>query len=89
MTKPSCEKVMLTLMAKVEAEFPFQAPESSICSDHCEVCTKKLLELVEMEIISWKASMAQGQKPNFGDLERFIKLCRNVRRGLVRNGLVQ
>lgn len=33
--------------------------------------------------------MAQGQKPNFADLERFIKLCRNVRRGLVRNGLLQ
>lgn len=79
---------MQEVIAKVQAEFPFNAPASSICSDHCEVCTKKLLELVEMEIIGWQTRFAQGHKPNFAELNQFVKLCKNVRRGLVRNSLI-
>ncbi|MCE2594370.1 hypothetical protein K6Y31_06040 [Motilimonas cestriensis] len=88
MSKPSCEQVLQEVIAKVKAEFPFHAPESSICSDHCEVCTKKLLELVEMEIIGWQTRLYQGDKPNFAELNQFVKLCKNVRRALVRNGLL-
>lgn len=86
--KPSLANAMLNLIEEVRGVFPFYAPESSICGDACEGCPKKLLELVDSELCYWEGKIAMGDVPTFDELNRVGKLCKNVRRGLKRNGLL-
>lgn len=86
--KPDRKTAMLNIIAQVRQEFPFDAPESQICGDTCVGCPKKLLELVDSEISHWETSIEQGDLPNFKDISRFGKLCINVKRSLMRNGIV-
>lgn len=86
--KPDRQTAMLNIITLVRDDFPFYAPETQICGDTCVGCPKKLLELVEMEVIDWEYKIESGETPTFSDIDRFAKLCRNVRRSLVRNGVV-
>ncbi|MGB5444893.1 MAG: hypothetical protein WBM99_05225 [Psychromonas sp.] len=79
---------MLNIILLVRADFPFDNPNIQICGDTCVGCPKKLLEIVEIEIMHWESVLKRGETPNLGDISRFAKLCKNVRRGLLRNGLV-
>ncbi len=79
---------MLNIILLVKKDFPFDNPEVQICGDSCVGCPKKLLELVETEIMYWELVIERGESPNLGEISRFAKLCKNVRRGLKRNGLV-
>ncbi len=88
MKKPDCKTAMLNIILLVKEEFPFDNPKVQICGDTCVGCPKKLLELVEIEIMHWESVIGRGESPNLGDISRFAKLCKNVRRGLKRNGLV-
>lgn len=88
MKKPDCKTAMLNIILLVKEDFPFDDPDIQICGDSCVGCPKKLLELVEIEIMHWEAVLARGETPNLGEISRFAKLCKNVRRGLLRNGLV-
>jgi len=87
--KPDRKTAMLNIITLVRDDFPFYAPESQICGDTCVGCPKKLLELVEMEIIEWECKIDNGETPDFSEIDRFAKLCKNVRRSLVRNGVVE
>lgn len=86
--KPDRQTAMLHIIKLVRDDFPFYAPESQICGDTCVGCPKKLLELVEMEVIEWEHNISRGEVPTFTEIDRFTKLCRNIRRSLVRNGVV-
>ncbi len=86
--KPDRPTAMLNIIELVRDDFPFYAPESQICGDTCIGCPKKLLELVDIEIIDWEYKIQSGDIPNFSEIDRFAKLCKNVRRSLVRNGVV-
>ncbi|MCP4320846.1 MAG: hypothetical protein GY787_03115 [Alteromonadales bacterium] len=86
--KPDRPTAMLNIIELVRDDFPFYAPESQICGDTCVGCPKKLLELVDIEIIDWEYKIQSGDIPNFSEIDRFAKLCKNVRRSLVRNGVV-
>jgi len=86
--KPDRQSAMLGIIKLVRDDFPFYAPESQICGDTCVGCPKKLLELVETEVIDWEHKINSGEVPNFTEIDRFAKLCKNVRRSLVRNGVV-
>lgn len=86
--KPNLATAMTNLIEEVRGVFPFYAPESSICGDSCEGCPKKLLELVDTELCYWEDQVKTGTAPTFDELNRVGKLCKNVRRGLKRNGLV-
>ena len=52
-------------------------------------CAKKLLELADTELSDWEVRLANNEQPTFGDISRLAKLCKNIRRGLVRNELVE
>ena len=86
--KPDRKTAMLNIITLVKNDFPFDDPNRQVCGDTCVGCPKKLLELVETEIIYWEYTLEQGELPSFDELSRFAKLCKNVRRGLLRNGLV-
>lgn len=86
--KPDRPTAMLNIITQVRADFPFYAPESQICGDTCVGCPKKLLELVDTELIDWEYKLKAGEVPNFNEIDKLAKLCRNVRRSLVRNGVV-
>ncbi len=86
--KPDRRSAMLNIINLVRDDFPFYAPESQICGDTCVGCPKKLLELVEMEVIEWEFKLDRGEVPAFDEIDRFAKLCKNVRRSLVRNDVL-
>ena len=87
--KPDRKTAMLNIIELVRDDFPFNAPESQVCGDTCVGCPKKLLALVEAEIEYWESSLEQGELPNLTEVARFGKLCKNVRRSLVRSGVVE
>lgn len=86
--KPDRSTAMLNIINEVRNDFPLTDPEANICGTSCIGCPKKLLELVDTELCHWEAEIDHGEVPTFGDIARLAKLCKNVRRGLKRNGLV-
>ncbi|MGF1709878.1 hypothetical protein L4C37_04735 [Vibrio kagoshimensis] len=89
--KPNLKTAMLSLIEEVKTELPLYESETFICGPKgsCIGCSKKLLELVDSELVYWEHSIARGEAPNFEELRRFGKLCNSVRRGLQRNGLLK
>lgn len=89
--KPDLNSAMLSLIEEVKNELPLYESETFICGPkgNCSGCSKKLLEMVDSELMYWEHSISIGQGPNFEELRRFGKLCSSVRRGLERNGLVE
>jgi hypothetical protein len=89
--KPDLNSAMLSLIEEVKNELPLYESETFICGPkgNCSGCSKKLLEMVDTELMYWEHSISMGQGPNFEELRRFGKLCSSVRRGLERNGLVE
>ena len=87
--KPDRRNAMQQLISQVKDTFPLDNPELSVCgpNNNCIGCPKKLLELVDTEVHYWQAALDNDDTPSFGDLEKFAKLCKNVHRGLSRNGL--
>ena len=88
--KPDCKTAMLLLIEQVKRELPLYESDTFICGPNttCIGCPKKLLELVDTDLTYWESAMANGSTPNFEEIRRFAKLCINVRRGLVRNNLI-
>ncbi|MFT7009027.1 MAG: hypothetical protein ACJAXJ_003575 [Colwellia sp.] len=86
--KPDCTSAMQNLITAVRNDFPFNVPESNICGISCIGCPKKLLEIVDTELCDWEAKLSNHVVPTFGEISKLGKLCKNVRRGLKRNGLV-
>ena len=86
--KPDTSTAMQGLIVQIRASIPLDAPESVLCSDHCRVCSKKLLEFLAAEIDVWEVKLKQGRKPNFGDLERLSKIARKVHAALQKTGLI-
>jgi hypothetical protein len=43
---------------------------------------------VDTELIDWEYKLESGEVPNFNEIDKLAKLCKNVRRSLVRNGVV-
>lgn len=86
--KPDRSTAMSNIIKAVRDDFPFYAPESQICGDTCVGCPKKLIELVDTELIDWEYKLESGEVPNFDEIDKLAKLCKNVRRSLVRNGVV-
>ena len=87
--KPNPPTAMQNLITQVRGEFPFTVPEAQICAGKCVGCPKKLLELVDTELCDWESRLANGETPLLGDISRLAKLCKNIRRGLVRNNLLK
>lgn len=86
--KPDTQTAMRNLIAQVRTTFPFDLPEANLCTGVCQGCSLKLLEFVGMELAGWEARLAEGEKPNLGDLDRLAKICKKTYRVLERNGLM-
>lgn len=88
--KPDRITAMQQIIDAVKQEFPLYDADTFVCGpdNECIGCPKKLMELVDSELSYWQHSINRGIAPGFDDLNRFGKLCRNVRRALVRNGRI-
>lgn len=89
-SKPDRVTAMLQLIEQVKQELPLAEPAHFVCGPEgsCIGCPKKLLELVDSELAYWETAIANGDMPQLGDISRFGKLCKNVRRGLKRSGVL-
>jgi len=86
--KPDRVTAMQNLITEVRNDFPFTVPEANICGISCVGCPKKLLEIVDTELCDWESKLSNEVVPTLGEISSLGKLCKNVRRGLKRNGLV-
>ncbi|MFT5234849.1 MAG: hypothetical protein ACI8SK_000373 [Shewanella sp.] len=89
--KPDRKSAMLGIIEQVKDEFPLYESETFVCGpdNSCQGCPKKLLELVDTELTYWESAIERGVTPDFDEITRFGKLCKNVRRGLVRNNILK
>ncbi len=85
--KPDRITAMSRIIEQAKRELPLYESDTFVCGTQgtCIECPKKLLELVDSELVYWQHTIARGITPNFDDIRRFGKLCTNVKRGLARN----
>ncbi|MBF9002518.1 hypothetical protein [Vibrio nitrifigilis] len=85
--KPDRSTAMRLIIEVVKSEFPLYQADTFVCGpdNECIGCPKKLMELVDTELTYWEYAIERGEIPTFDELNRFGKMCKNVRRGLVRN----
>ena len=88
MKKPDTRTAMARLIGEIRTALPFDAPESQLCGDDCRGCTPKLLGYLETELEAWEQRLADGGRPDFGDLNRLARSARRIHRTLQRNGLL-
>ena len=90
MGKPDTATAMRNMLEKIRHTIPFDAPESSTCSDSesCQGCSVKLLEYLQLEVDNWQQKLDEGYRPNFADLSALEKSARKIYRSLERNDLV-
>lgn len=81
---------MQQIIDAVKAEFPLYQPDTFKCGpdNTCIGCPKKLMELVDTDLCYWQYQIDRGIPPSFDEIQRFGKLCKNIRRALVRNGRI-
>jgi hypothetical protein len=85
--KPDRITAMQQIIDAVKIEFPLYREDTFKCGpdNSCVGCPKKLMELVDSDLSYWQHQINKGVQPTFDDLYRFGKLCKNVKRALIRN----
>lgn len=88
--KPDRITAMRNIIEQAKVEFPLYEEDTFVCGteNNCIGCPKKLMELIESELSYWEHSINRGVSPHFDDIRRFGKLCKNVKRGLIRNQIL-
>lgn len=88
--KPDRVTAMKNIIQQVKQELPLNDPQHFVCGPKgsCIGCPKKQLEIIDCELSYWESAIDNGDVPQLGDISRFAKLCKNVRRGLVRNKIL-
>ncbi len=86
--KPNPEQAMEGLIGEIKQAMPFGMSEAEICSGICHGCPKKLLEFLDTEIEYWEVMLANGEKPNFGDIHRLARSSKKIHASLKKNNLV-
>ena len=86
--KPDTSSAMAQLIRQIRDAIPFDMPEAYACTDNCNGCSMKLLEFLDMELLDWERRLAEGERPNFGDIQRIARMARKIHRVLLKNGLV-
>lgn len=88
--KPDRITAMQNIINAVTDEFPLYQEDTFVCGpdNTCEGCPKKLMEIVDSELSYWQHEINCKVVPTFNEISRFGKLCKNVRRALVRNNRV-
>ena len=85
--KPDRITAMQNIIDAVKAEFPIYQEDTFKCGpdNSCTGCPKKLMELVDTELSYWQHEINCGNPPTFDELYRFGKMCKNIRRALIKN----
>lgn len=85
--KPDRSTAMKQIIEQAKDTFPLYEEDTFVCGTegNCIGCPKKLMELVDGELSYWESALKKGVIPQFDDIRRFGKLCKNVKRGLERN----
>ncbi|KYN79470.1 hypothetical protein ATY37_09590 [Vibrio cidicii] len=85
--KPDRITAMQQIIDAVKDEFPLYNEDTFKCGtdNSCIGCPKKLMELVDSELSYWQHQLNRGISPTFDEIYSFEKMCKNVRRALVRN----
>ncbi|RSM27795.1 hypothetical protein C5B78_09775 [Aeromonas salmonicida] len=88
--KPDRITAMQQIIDAVKQEFPLYQPDTFRCrpDNSCIGYPKKLMELVDTDVSYWQYQIDSGIPPSFDKLNRFGKLCKNIRRALMRNGRI-
>ncbi|HCH00525.1 MAG TPA: hypothetical protein DEV85_01365 [Vibrio sp.] len=88
--KPDRTEAMQLIIDEAKKTFPLYEEETFVCGTegNCIGCPKKLMELVDSELCYWESALKRGVTPQFDEIRRFGKLCKNVKRGLVRNNIL-
>lgn len=81
---------MRDIIEQVKNTLPLYEPDTFVCGTkgNCVGCPKKLLEMVDSELMYWESALSRGVMPGFDEIRRFGKMCTSVKRGLSRNGLI-
>ena len=88
--KPDRITAMQQIIDAVKQEFPLYQADTFKCGPNntCIGCPKKLMELVDTDLSYWQYQIQRGIPPSFDELYRFGKMCKNIRRALVRSGRI-
>lgn len=85
--KPDTRTAMELLIEQIRTAMPLDAPRASLCRGACDGCSAKLLDYLASELDDWSHRLAQGERPELGDLSRLARTARKIRSVLVRNGV--
>ncbi|OAN17852.1 hypothetical protein A3K86_02745 [Photobacterium jeanii] len=88
--KPDRITAMQQIIDAVKLEFPLYQEDTFVCGpdNSCIGCPKKLMEMVDSDLTYWEHQINRGLPPTFDEIARFGKMCKNIRRALVRNNRI-
>ncbi|MGF1714223.1 hypothetical protein [Photobacterium chitinilyticum] len=88
--KPDRITAMQQIIDAVKQDFPLYQEDTFTCGpdNSCIGCPKKLMELVDSDLSYWEHQIKRGLPPTFDELSKFGKMCKNIRRALVRNNRI-
>ncbi|KMV31613.1 hypothetical protein L4D00_10725 [Photobacterium swingsii] len=88
--KPDRMTAMQQIIDAVKQEFPIYQEDTFVCGpdNSCMGCPKKLMELVDTDLTYWEHQLSRGVSPTFDEIYQFGKMCKNIRRALVRNNRI-
>ncbi|WP_299012944.1 hypothetical protein [uncultured Photobacterium sp.] len=88
--KPDRITAMQQIIDAVKQDFPLYQSDTFVCGpdNSCIGCPKKLMEIVDSELTYWQHQINRGLPPTFDELSKFGKMCKNIRRALVRNNRI-
>jgi hypothetical protein len=87
--KPDTRTAMTLLIGRIRAGIPLDRPGARVCTGNCNGCSMKLLDYLDSELQGWERRLADGERPNLGDLSGLARTARKIHRVLARNGLVE
>lgn len=89
MTQLRTPEAMTALIADIRTHIPFdELDETRVCSGLCIGCPKKLLEYLEQEVEYWEGSLAVGDTPNLGDIQKLARSSTKIHKVLQKNEIL-
>ncbi|QIL90591.1 hypothetical protein GNX18_13070 [Microbulbifer sp. SH-1] len=87
--KPDTRTAIRQIIKQARDTLPFTMPAAELCAGPCKGCAKKLLELLDGEIVDWEQKLDRGEIPTLGDVNKFGRLCQKIYRAIAANGLIK
>lgn len=86
--KPKTPDAMAQLIQQVREALPFTVPQGYVCVDNCTGCSLKLLDFLDLELMTWEDRLQQGDVPSLADIQRMAKISLKVHKVLDKNGVL-